>query len=71
MTVRDRDLALAHATMTPAEHHRECGPFCEHIEFCADCVNVFGICKRHIGHADESVTWRALPADAEQGGREP
>lgn len=38
-------------------HLDECGPFCEHIEFCPTCVDEYGVCARHAG-GKKSIRFR-------------
>jgi hypothetical protein len=43
------EMSKAKQPSEAAEHLRECGPFCEHVDVCADCENVFGLCAKHAG----------------------
>jgi hypothetical protein len=43
---------------TAAEHFQKCGPFCEHVVFCPECVNVFGVCAFHAGDPSDSIRWK-------------
>lgn len=46
------------STETPSEHFGRCGPFCPHIQHCADCREVFWVCAAHRSDPDKSFTWK-------------
>jgi hypothetical protein len=51
--------------MSPAQHRRECGPFCTHTLFCRRCVAVFGLCDRHGPDPDAGVYWSEARCESE------
>lgn len=45
-------------SVTPLEHFERCGPFCEHVEFCAECSNEYGLCIAHKRDNLRGIAWR-------------
>lgn len=41
------------------EHLKQCGPFCEHIEFCPACVDIYGVCAEHKSDPSKGFRWAA------------
>lgn len=56
------------ALQMPAEHFRECGPFCTSTRFCGKCSEV-GLCAAHRLNPDSAIFWVDRPGEALRKGR--
>ncbi len=48
------------------EHLRKCGPFCPHIEFCPECLDLYGICDEHRADPSKGIRWKALARQTQE-----
>lgn len=55
---------------TAAEHFRMCGLMCPHIDFCADCLEVYGTCPKHRDDPDSGLRFKAPAPSFDANGGE-
>lgn len=54
-------------SITAAEHFAKCGPFCSHVEHCAECRNVYGNCGQHEKPGDD-IRWKLSAENSDAHG---
>jgi hypothetical protein len=46
-------------------HFVVCGPFCDHVVFCDECIDAYGTCEDHKDDPNGSVIWKCERKDEE------